>query len=85
MWDTLEPLKDGLQELRLTRLCPECGAIRVLVPTPVLKLMPRQCSCICAQTLPSNNDVPWIKHCGGWLNAEPPAKRAMQTRGAMIQ
>ena len=25
MWDTLEPLKDGLQELRLTRLCPECG------------------------------------------------------------
>ncbi len=34
MWDTLEPLKDGLQELRLTRLCPECGAMHAWVPHP---------------------------------------------------
>ena len=44
VWDTLEPLKDRLQELRLTRLCPECGEAPVPYRNSRLSLLGRNAS-----------------------------------------
>ena len=54
VWDTLEPLKDGLQELRLTRLCPECGATLCLFGNVTLQgfccaSWPPLSGCVCHQ------------------------------------